>query len=101
MTTSPRWTIRADRRTLPRDVLRGELEELAETLTGLDLTVLPQADFDDAPDRGAFRDWAPVAVVTAADPRILDALAEELVLEFGFQVDVLKHDTLHLDTDES
>ncbi|MBH25618.1 MAG: hypothetical protein CMH57_14435 [Myxococcales bacterium] len=85
-----RWDIRADRRSVDFEHLQAELRELGETLSGLEVELLSHERFLALPDEGAYRDWGPVAVATAADPRILEALAEELILEFGFQIDMYK-----------
>ncbi len=77
--------ILADRRTLRWAQVADEVRELAQTLTGLNIEMMP--DFDTAPDAGAFRDFAPVARASAHDRRIVDAMVEELLLEFGFAVD--------------
>jgi len=83
-----RWDIRADRRSVDFERLQAEIRELGETLAGLEVELLSYAHFQALPDEGAYRDWGPVAVATAQDPRILEALAEELILEFGFQIDM-------------
>ena len=83
-----RWVVRADRRSVDLERLHREILELGATLTGLDVELLPRSAFDDPRDEGAYRDWAPVAVALADDARILEALAEELIQDFGFQIDM-------------
>ena len=84
-----RWTVRADRRTADFEAVRAELLSLAETLVGLEVELVDRLDFDAATDAGAFRDFVPIAVARAPDLAILEAMAEELLLEFGYRLDVL------------
>lgn len=79
------WRVRADRRVVSWARVAAELSELVETLEGLE--VVWSEDYDQAPDQGAFRDFAAVATVRAADKRVLEAMAEEMLLELGFSVD--------------
>ncbi len=85
-----RWVVRADRRSVNFDRLQSELRELGDSFQDLSVELLDRGAFEDGQDQGAYRDWGPVAVATASDPRILEALAEELILEFGFQIDMFK-----------
>ncbi|MEO1272489.1 MAG: hypothetical protein AAFX99_30710 [Myxococcota bacterium] len=85
-----RWEIRADKRSVDFDHLQQEIRELGATLVGLEVEIYDRDVFLATPDAGAYRDWGPVALAMAEDPKILEALAEELVLEFGFQVDMYK-----------
>lgn len=88
--TPTTWIIRADRRTIDLDALYAELDELGHTLDGLQLRLHPREQVQQAPDSGTFRDFTPVATASATHPAVLEALAEELLHTFGFQVDVLK-----------
>ena len=93
--THCRWVIRADRRSVDLDLLQEELLVLGSTLAGLEVELMSQEAFEAPPDAGAYRDWAPVAVAVAVDPRILEVLAEELILEFGFQIDMFTPESLN------
>jgi hypothetical protein len=84
------WTVRADRRDADLERLRAELLELDQTLEGLRVTLVDPQQVEDAPDGGAFRDFLPVAQASARSEQVLEVMAEELLLEFGFLVDFLK-----------
>ncbi len=84
------WTLRADRRTADLPALRAEVLELADTLHGLQVHLLSDDAIAAAADAGTFRDFAPFATATAEHVAVLEALAEELVESFGFQIDLLK-----------
>jgi len=88
MTKKQTWTISADRRQLSKALLVDELRSLAESIEGLTLEMA--GGFDEAPDAGTYRDFIKVAEVSADDVRILEAMLEELVIVFGFDVDVSK-----------
>lgn len=79
------WRVRADRRVVSWARVASELSEIVETLDGLE--VVWCEDYDQAPDQGAFRDFVAVATAQAADKRVLEAMAEELLLELGFCID--------------
>ena len=87
--TMTTWTIRADRRTAKFGVVAEELDDLAATLEGVSIQLVDRHSWDDAPDAGAFRDFHPIATVTG-QRQALEYLAEELVAEFGYQVDFLR-----------
>ncbi len=78
--------IRADRRAQIDAALREEIRQLAASIEGVGLEWAK--DFEGARDEGGFRDFAPVAAISAADVRILEALVEELLVEFGYKIDV-------------
>lgn len=89
--TTHRWTVRMDRREGRFEAVCSEMRLLEATLEGLSLEMISPKEFEDAPDEGAFRDFHPIAYASAPDDRILEAMAEELLLEFGFLVDFLKN----------
>jgi hypothetical protein len=90
MTAVVEWIIRADRREADLARVQRELAELGQTLEGLSVTLAPAAALAAAPDGGAFRDFVLVGTARAQDVRVLEAMAEELLLDFGFLVDFLK-----------
>lgn len=87
--TPHHWTVRADRRTADYDRVRDELLSLADTLVGLHLQLATRDAFFAAPDSGTFRDFVPIATAHADDVAVLEAMAEELLAELGYEVDVV------------
>lgn len=90
MTPTFTWIVRADRRDADLERLRAELQELERTLEGLQVVLVDPRQVEEAPDGGAFRDFWEVARASAGDEQVLEVMAEELLLEFGFLVDFLK-----------
>jgi hypothetical protein len=88
MTGHHAWALRADRRQLPWARLRAELLGLAQTLEGLRVELIPEDRYMEQPDGGAFRDFGPVATLHSDELGVLEAAAEELLLEFGFLIDL-------------
>lgn len=84
----PTWTIKADRRRADYDRLVERLQSLQNSVRGLTLTLVDVAEFDSSPDAGNFRDFAPVAHLTHTELQALEIVAEELVIEFGWLIDL-------------
>ena len=86
----PSWTVSTDRRKGDRPHLLRELQELAGTIDGLHLEILPAEDYHQSPDGGGFRDFAPLAIISHPSLQALEIVAEELLAEFGWLVDFSK-----------
>ena len=86
----PAWTVSTDRRKGDPARLLHELQELAASIEGLHLEVLPEDDYHQSPDGGGFRDFAPLAVISHQSLAALEIVAEELLAEFGWLVDFSK-----------
>lgn len=82
--------VRMDRRAEVVDQLRAELRSLGESVGGLAVELVPDAEIEAARDGGKFRDFVDVARVTHAEPEVLEWVAEELVDEFGWLVDIAR-----------
>ena len=81
------WSVRVDRRAVAVELIHEELQGLALSIEGLTLEVVPEAELRELPDLGGFRDFVVVASLSAPDVRILQAVGDELLAEFGFAVD--------------
>jgi hypothetical protein len=68
-------------------VLEDELASLRDTVRGLRVDLLPEADFEKAADGGAFRDFVAFARLSHPQKEALDYVAEELLETFGWLVD--------------
>lgn len=82
-----RWRVLADRRVADLDTLRARLRALAQGVEGLDVDLVSDEQFEQAPDAGAFRDFTPVATLQAPHPAILEYASEALLDEFDWVVD--------------
>ena len=82
-----RWRVLTDRRVADLDALRGRLRELAQGVEGLDVDLVSDEQFEQAPDAGAFRDFTPVATLRAPHLAILEYASEALLDEFDWIVD--------------
>lgn len=80
--------IRIDRRAEVLDDLLDELRQLQDTVVGLEVEFAELAIYEAARDEGKFRDFVEVAVARHEKAEVLQWLAEELVDEFGWLVDV-------------
>ena len=81
-------TVRMDRRAEVFDVLRDELRSLQQTVADLNVTFHSEAAIESARDEGKFRDFVAVADIDHPEREVLDWVAEELVDEFGWLVDI-------------
>lgn len=81
-----------DRRAEVFEALRAELRSLQESVDGLDVRFEPEAAVESARDDGKFRDFVDVARIDHAEPAVLNWVAEELVDEFGWLVDITSGD---------
>lgn len=77
-----------DRRAEVFEVLRAELRSLQESVQGLVVEFVPDDEVESARDDGKFRDFVDVAHVTHDADEVLHWVAEELVDEFGWLVDI-------------
>lgn len=80
--------VRIDRRAEVVDELVGELEELRDSVRGLEVELEDPDAFESARDAGKFRDFVNVARLIHESPDALEIVAEELVERFGWLVDV-------------
>lgn len=83
------WIIAVDRRRGNPELIAAELESLAQTVSGLDVSQDVEG-LARAPDAGKFRDFAPLAVLSSEHERILAWVLEELVDTFGWAIDVTR-----------
>lgn len=86
----PTWTLKADRRKIDKRALERELSLLAETVQGLQIQTLDSPSFDEGPDAGGFRDFAPFAHISHPHLEVLEIVAEELLINFGWLIDFQK-----------
>ena len=84
----PSIVVRLDRRAEVLDDLRRELHSLAESVDGLQIDFAADAAVEAARDAGKFRDFVDVARVHHHATDVLEWVAEELVEEFGWLVDI-------------
>lgn len=84
----PTWTLKADRRRADRDRIADRLEILEESVRGLEVRLVDDDVFQGASDEGGLRDFAPVAELTHEDRRGLQIVAQQLVDEFGWLIDL-------------
>lgn len=83
-------TVRIDRRAEVLEDLLAELGSLRETVAGLEVELVPMAEIEAARDAGKFRDFVDVARVRHDSADVLKWVAEELVDEFGWLVDIAR-----------
>jgi hypothetical protein len=95
MSTPATWTVRADRREADLDAIVALLRELDGGVDGLAVRVVDRERFELAPDAGAFRDFIPLAHLVHAHEDALHYVAEVLLEDFGWQVDIVR-DSLEL-----
>ncbi len=86
------WAIYLDRRRTTLDRVLLELKSLQASVPGIALTLTDSDTFQTAPDQGKFRDFAFVGVISHADPDVQQWLAEELVDQLGWAVDIRPQD---------
>lgn len=86
----PTWTLKADRRKVDKRALEEELSLLAETVQGLRIQILDPLAFEEGPDAGGFRDFAPFAHLSHTHLEVLEIVAEELLIHFGWLIDFQK-----------
>lgn len=86
----PTWTLKADRRTLDKEALQKELAMLEESVQDLQVELLATHLFDEGPDAGGFRDFAPFAHISHPHLAALEIVAEELLTQFGWLIDFQK-----------
>lgn len=86
----PTWTVSADRRSADYRVLTDELRLLGESIAGLTVHIVDEQAFDGRDDAGNFRDFAPVARLHHGDLEALRLVAEDLITEFGWLIDLEK-----------
>lgn len=84
-------TVRIDRRAEVLADLEGELRSLSETVAGLAVEFYDRVDIEAARDAGKFRDFVDVARLVHESGDVLEWVAEELIDEFGWLVDITKH----------
>lgn len=82
--------VRIDRRAEVVDDLIEELRLLQRSVKGLDVSLEDRESFESARDAGKFRDFVDVARLSHASPEALEVVAEELVEQFGWLVDVTR-----------
>lgn len=83
----PTWTVKADRRRAKIDPIIRRLRSLEESVQGLEVSFVDDA-FEQAPDAGNFRDFAPLAKISHDKTRALKVVAEELITQFGWRIDL-------------
>ncbi len=88
----PTWRLRADRRRIDYDRVADRLKSLADTVDGLDLDLVDPGQFNASDDAHNFRDFAPVGDLTHDELEVLEIVTEELLLDFGWLIDVSKSD---------
>ena len=84
----PSIVVRLDRRAEVLSDVRGELQSLRESVGGLAVSLADDGDIAAARDSGKYRDFVDVATLTHEDDAVLEWVAEELVDEFGWLVDI-------------
>ncbi len=89
----PTWTVKADQRQADYDELVTQLELLGRSVEGLTVAILASQAFQQHPDRGGFRAFAPVATISHDRLRALEAVAEELISQFGWLIDLSREKT--------
>lgn len=83
------WTLRIDRRVLEPARVRPELELLDQGIEHLRVEFI--ARFEALDDEGAFRDFAPYAILRHPHQEVLDQIAEDLLEDFGWVIDFLPY----------
>lgn len=83
------WIISVDRRRGKPETVASELASIAESVPALNVVLLTD-ELENSPDAGKFRDFAPLARLESPDERVLAWTLEELVAEFGWQIDVTR-----------
>ncbi len=82
----PTWIVKVDRRSGDPTPVTERLEELAESVKGLRVESID----DSPPDAGNFRDFAAVARIRHEQIQGLEVIAEQLISEFGWVIDLEK-----------
>ncbi len=82
------WIVKADRRQADYDQVLNRLRELEQSVQGLTVIAEPPEHFHGADDDGGFRDFAVMARLTHQRNEALEIVAEELLLEFGWLIDL-------------
>lgn len=86
----PTWTLKADRRRADPQRIARRLESLHDTVQRLDVQLLDEQTFLGTEDAGNLRDFAPLARLTHPERRGLQIVAEQLLQEFGWTIDLEK-----------
>lgn len=92
MSTNVRSSIvvRIDRRAEVVGALRDELCSLGDTVAGLEVEFVDHDEIEQARDAGKFRDFVDVAHLRHESQDVLEWVAEELIDEFGWLVDIAR-----------
>lgn len=82
------WAIYLDRRRSSYQTIAQELLSLKESVADVRLTLVDSDSFEHQPDQGKFRDFAFVAQLAHPDQEVMNWLAEELVDQLGWAIDI-------------
>ena len=84
----PTWTVKVDRRKAEPAKLVERLQSLEQSVQGLRVQLVDRHLYEGEKDRGDFRDFAPVARLSHERREALRIVTEELILEFGWLIDL-------------
>ena len=84
----PTWTVKADRRRADVEAIRTRLRALDESVRGLSVRMVDDEQLREWADAGDFRDFAPVAHLDHDNAEGLEVVGEDLITEFGWQIDL-------------
>ncbi len=84
----PTWTVKADRRKADRSQIIERLRSMEDTIEGLTLYEVDPQLLEMTDDERNFRDFAPVMHLSHDEVGALEVIAEELLLEFGWLIDL-------------
>jgi len=82
------WAIYLDRRRSSYDVIAEELFNLRDSVAGVSLKIADSESFEHQPDEGKFRDFVFVAHLSHPEQEVMNWLAEELVDQLGWAIDI-------------
>lgn len=88
----PTWIIKADRRQCDYQHIVERLQSLEQSVEGLTVSLMERTVFEASRDEGDFRDFAPLARLSHQSLEALEVIGEELLLEFGWHIDLSRSD---------
>ncbi len=83
-----RLKVSVDRRENVLSQLVEELRSLQESINGLKIEFMDDADIENQPNAGKYRDFAGVAFISHPNDEVLDFVTEELIDVFGWRIDI-------------
>ena len=87
----PSWTVKADQHQADYEEVTTHLKDLGRSIHGLSVTLCDPLQFQHRRRGSGFRSFASVAIISHDELQVLETVAEELIAQFGWVID-LSHD---------